>query len=73
MADNQNTSEDIIPIDEATQQSLSLAVIKLEKEIKEVRKENRNIIIGVVVAFIFIIGTILVEIMIFHASNSCCH
>lgn len=57
----------LITLEEASLRSLSKDVVHLRDEIKSLRIENRNIIIGSVIAVILIVATVAVEVIFFHA------
>ena len=67
---DQNNSEKLQSIEDVALQDLAKEVDGFKTEIKEVRNENRNIIIGVVVAFLLIVVAVSVEIIIYHTSNN---
>lgn len=55
-----------IGVEEATFQSLAKDVVRLQQEINTAKQDNRNIIIGVVVAAVLIVAAVAVEVIIFH-------
>lgn len=52
---------------EATLKSLAKEVTKLGNELKEQRQEGKTIIIGALIALVFIVVTVAVEVILFHA------
>lgn len=56
----------LIKVEEATFQSISKEIVRLYQEVVAVRQENKNIIIGAVVAVILIVASVAVEVIIFH-------
>lgn len=57
-----------ISVIEASLDSLSKEIIEIKKDIKDQRNANRNIIIGVLVASVFIAITVAVEVILFHSN-----
>lgn len=55
-----------IPLLQAAIKSLSTEITRIEKKIKEQRQESKNTIIGAVVALVFIVVTVAIEVILFH-------
>lgn len=55
-----------ISILEAGVKSLSKEMQKIEKDVSDIRAENKNIIIGATIALVFIFITIAIEVLVFH-------
>ena len=61
------TKKEIVELVDAqanTIDSISERLVKIENSVEKQDSKNQSIIIGVVVAFIFIIGTVAVEVML---------
>lgn len=59
-----------VPIEQAAIKDISQEVVRLKKELSSLRQENKNIIIGALVALGFVVLTVAIEVIIFHTSNS---
>ena len=77
LIDNQDTEQQKqqkpkpdVTILQAAVVSLSGELKVLEKEVREVRNESKQIIIGVVIAFIFVLITVAVEVILFHSGEN---
>lgn len=58
-----------ISVIEAGLESLSKEVVELKKDIKDQRNENKNIIVGVLIAFLLIVITVAMEVILFHSNS----
>ena len=63
------TKNEVIPILEASINSLSKEVGGIKDEVRGQRQEGKNIIIGAIVTLLFIVVTVAIEVIIFHTSN----
>lgn len=69
---NNNEKPDIL-LDEAEKEtidSLSKQLLELKTAFRDQKQNTQNIIIGVLIAFVFVIGTIAVETIIFHTRGN---
>jgi len=48
-------------------------VKELKEKIKEEKQHNSNIIIGVLIAFVFIVVTVAIEVILFHTNTKAYH
>lgn len=58
-----------ISVIEAGLDSLSKEVVELKKDIKDQRNENKNVIVGVLIAFLLIVITVATEVILFHSNS----
>lgn len=58
-----------LPPEQGAVRDLSRQVIELKEELMTHKDYLRNIVIGVVVAFIFTIGLVAVEVILFHTRS----
>lgn len=57
-----------ISVEQASIVDLSKEVIALKQELKDQRAMNWNIVIGVAIAFLFAVGLVAVEVILFHSN-----
>ena len=73
MTDNTPSKKEIVGIVEAqikSIDSISERLVKVENLVEKQDSKNLNIIIGVVVAFIFIVGTVAIEVILSNNKDS---
>jgi uncharacterized membrane protein len=66
----EGSKDELISILEASVNSLSKEVGGIKDEVRGQRQEGRNIIIGAIIALLFIVVTVAIEVILFHTSNS---